>query len=178
MCIRDSREYNSKTAILQYFIDRPANRLLSLDGTNLDSLISRKHTFSLLCLTSTNGLVASNSRLTFKSKSTRRAFEHHRRIYVYVRTRIKSLDKLLHRTTFCFCFVLIVRRSLRRCFGRSKLVRLARPTERFKPVKPFTSTCRHILYLTLSLEAYRESRQKRLAVKHRKHYFGLSLIHI
>ena len=33
----------------------------------------REFTFSLLCLT--NGLVASNSRLTFKSKSTRRAFE-------------------------------------------------------------------------------------------------------
>ena len=39
----EHRENNSKTAILQYFIDRAANRLLSPGGTNLDSLSSRKH---------------------------------------------------------------------------------------------------------------------------------------
>ena len=40
------------------------------------------------------------------------------------------------------------------------------PTECLKPVKPFTATCRHILILTLLLEeAYKESRQKWLAVK-------------
>ena len=38
------RKYNLKTAILQYYIDRTANRLISLGGTNLDSLSSRKHT--------------------------------------------------------------------------------------------------------------------------------------
>ena len=40
------RKYNLKTAIQQYYIDRTANRLISLGGTNLDSLSSREHTTS------------------------------------------------------------------------------------------------------------------------------------
>ena len=50
------------------------------------------------------------------------------------------------------------------------------PTEFLRPVKPFTSTCRYILLLTLSLEAYKESRQKRLVLIHRKYNLKTAIL--
>ena len=90
----EHREYNLKTAILQYFIDTGATNITRLHShvvIGLDSLDFKKHVrmfarstnpvrlerrrFSLPCLR-TNILVDTYS------ESTRRAFEHHRRIYV------------------------------------------------------------------------------------------------
>ena len=63
--------------------------------------------------------------------------------------------------------------STTRLYSPNKLILIL--YEGLKPVKPFFSTCRYILFLTLSrAEVYKKSRQKRLAAKHRK----LSLIHI
>ena len=43
----EHRKYILKTSILQYVLDRAANRLHSLGGINLNSLSSRKHTTTI-----------------------------------------------------------------------------------------------------------------------------------
>ena len=82
----------------------------------------------------------------------------------------------------------------RRAFERSNLARLKRNLTTPKRMiihgqadilililsleasEPFTSTCRYIPLLTLSLEAYKESRQKRLVVKHRKNNLKTAIL--
>ena len=119
----EHRKYNLKTAILQYFIDKAANRLLSPGGTNLDSLSSRKHTTYVL------------ARLKRNSPS------------VYICPDAFYLARLDRNLT-----------AERRCFGRSDLARLER--NYLQKAK--------MTQIDLSLEAYKESRQKRL-VEHREY---------
>ena len=111
------------------------------------NLLRRRKLFtsSLLYLTYSNGCVTSNSRLKFQFRLSPARLERN------LKTRLN-----LPCTTYIYVYPF---------------------TSYFpvKPVKPFTSTCRHILYLTLSLEAYKESRQKRL-VEHREYNLKTAIL--
>ena len=134
----------------------------SLRQTNL--LVHRREfTFSLLCLTSTNGLVTSNLRLTFRVFTSSLPYLTDTNGLVTSNSRL-TFNLFVRTTSTYICpdafYLARLDRNLtaeRRCFGR--LTFKSKSTRR--AFEPFTSTCRYIPLLTLSLETYKESRQKR-----------------
>ena len=140
MVVAKLEAQNETQKCSRFYIFIGSVQLKSLGQTNLLLVHRREFTSSLLCLTDTNGLVTSNSRLTFN---------------LFVRTT----------STYILCpdafYLARLDRNLtaeRRCFGRSDLARLER--NYLQKAK--------MTQIDLSLEAYKESRQKRL-VEHREY---------
>ena len=137
--VKDRLKIDKRLCFGQSNLARPERNFTQTQKTELLLVRRRVFTSSLLCLTDTNGLVTSNSRLTFN------LFVRTTSTYIcpdafYLADIILNLRKL---------------RSERIIHGRADIIPL----------------------LTLSLEAYKESRQKRLAVKHREYKFKTAILH-
>ena len=177
-------ENKTQTCKIFYIFIISSVQLKSLGKTNL-LVLRREFTSSLFCLTCTNnGLLTSNSRLTIKLDNLTSKEQIRTYLYLFVRTTDRIGTRIIHGRADGLTFKLDSNpernltppstylpdashhaRPERNLIGERRRIRIIHGRA-------------DIILLTLSLvEAYKESRQKRLIVKHRKYNFKTTILH-